>query len=379
MSGAKPDDLLVAEDVLPGHPDRLADAIAEALVDLAVGCEQEALVGVEVGVHRDSVFVTGRVAAGRPRTGVPLVHPITVDLEALVAGAIRDAGYTGRWAYSPKVLSDLVVDALLYHERLIRRYSDDQSVTVGHAAGSPATHHLPPEAFAARRFRRALTEARLGNEERLGPDGKVLVALARRRDRYRLECLCASLQHAPEVPTEELHRLVAPPLEAALAELDGALPGVAGSWDPDRLRLNGAGDFSRGGPHGDNGLSGKKLVVDHYGPAVPIGGGALCGKDPHKVDRLGALRARQVAVRLVRDAGLPEATVTLVWQPGREAPDLVFARSGSVTLSLAEIRRRVPLPDLSIEGTFGDLELAGVSWRAALADGYFGSGRAWER
>jgi hypothetical protein len=77
-------------------------------------------------------------------------------------------------------------------------------------------------------------------------------------------------------------------------------------------------------PEGDNGLSGKKLVIDHYGPGVPIGGGALSGKDPHKVDKCGALRARQLAKKLVR-GGVDEASVTLGWSPGDDAPFLVEA------------------------------------------------------
>ena len=88
--------------------------------------------------------------------------------------------------------------------------------------------------------------------------------------------------------------------------------------------LNGAGEFAIGGPDGDNGLSGKKLVIDHYGPGVPIGGGALAGKDPHKVDKCGALRARQLAKRLVRK-GVDEARVILGWAPGGDAPFLIEA------------------------------------------------------
>ena len=87
-----------------------------------------------------------------------------------------------------------------------------------------------------------------------------------------------------------------PILKQILKELEaGGLEGAAATFTPDKLILNGAGEFAIGGPEGDNGLSGKKLVIDHYGPGVPIGGGALPGKDPHKVDKCGALRARQLA------------------------------------------------------------------------------------
>jgi len=279
---------------------------------------------------------------------------------------------------APRVVADLDLGSMSGDEGAIRRFSDDQSVTAGHACGGPGTGYLPPAAIAARAFREALSACRAASPDALGPDGKVMVGLARGRGRCRLDLLTVSLQHAPGLAAEEQHRLVLPAVEAAVARLDGALPGVAASWSPALLRLNGAGEFSRGGPHGDNGLSGKKLVVDHYGPGVPIGGGALCGKDPHKVDRVGALRARQLAVRLVRDAGLPGATVWLGWQPGREALDAVCARAGGRPLSRADIERLVAVPDLSIERSFRELELRAVRWADVQRAGYFGRSLACE-
>ena len=371
MSTRAQDEISLAEDVLAGHPDRLSDAVAEAVVDRAVGIDPEALVGVEVGVHRTVAFVTGRVAAGRG--GAP-----SFDVDELVHGAYVRAGYTDDWALEPRVFTDLDLGPLADDERGIRRFSDDQSITVGHACGGPATGFLPPAVFAARAFREALQDAREAHAKALGPDGKVMVALRRRGRRFRLERLCVSIQHAPGLPSEAQHRLVVPALEQAVARLDPALPGLGAGWSPEVVRLNGAGEFSCGGPHGDNGLSGKKLVVDHYGPGVPIGGGALCGKDPHKVDRVGALRARQIAVRLVRDAGRAEATVWLGWQPGREEPDVVFARAGGEALERAQIERLVPVPDLSIAASVRDLELGRVRWAEAQRSGYFGRNRAWE-
>jgi S-adenosylmethionine synthetase len=181
----------------------------------------------------------------------------------------------------------------------------------------------------------------------------------------------------PGIGYEELHELVLPAIEQEIESLSDALPGIEESWCLERLRLNGAGDFSCGGPFGDNGLSGKKLVVDHYGPSVPIGGGALCGKDPHKVDRVGALRARQLAVRLVRDAGASAATVRLGWLPGLEAPSFVDALVDGEAWDEARIAKAIAIPDLSIAATFRDLELAGVKWREVLRRGYFGSDSEW--
>ena len=80
-----------------------------------------------------------------------------------------------------------------------------------------------------------------------------------------------------------------------------------------------------GGPEGDNGLAGKKLCIDFYGPSIPIGGGAIYGKDPHKIDVCGALRAREVALKLVKEQGFYSVFVTLAWSPGEESPYIIEA------------------------------------------------------
>lgn len=95
--------------------------------------------------------------------------------------------------------------------------------------------------------------------------------------------------------------------------------------DREHFYLNGAGDFIQGGPEGDNGLSGKKLCIDFYGPSIPIGGGAIYGKDPHKVDVCGALKARELAVKLVKEHGYHSVFTTLAWSPGEKEPHIIEA------------------------------------------------------
>lgn len=380
----------IAEDVLPGHPDRLADAVAEAAVDHAVAIDPDALVGVEVAVHRNVAFVTGRIAAGREPDAERLFS------SSLVHQAYWDAGYRERWGLLPghyagrddssidapaglalTVHTDLDLGPLSADERAIRCFSDDQNHVVGHAEGSAATGYLPAAPFVARRMREAVGRLREKHAGVLGPDGKVWIRLIDDGPRIAWDRCNVSVQHVPGIGFEELHELVSPAVELEIESLSNALPGIADSWSSEQLRLNGAGDFSCGGPFGDNGLSGKKLVVDHYGPGVPIGGGALCGKDPHKVDRIGALRARQLAVRLVRDAGASRATVRLGWLPGLEAPSFVDALVDGEAWDEARIAKSIAIPDLSIAATFRDLELDGVKWREVLGRGYFGSGSAW--
>jgi S-adenosylmethionine synthetase len=379
-----------AEDVLAGHPDRVCDAIAEHLVTTAVRFEDHALVGVEVALHRGTVFVSGRMAAsilgGTTRYPRESLTDAIVDVEDAVARAFTQAGYTGRWDHPVRTVTDLDVGRLGWPERDIRRYSDDQTVTVGHA-DPDGPDLLPLEAWAARRLRTALAAARTEHPEELGPDGKVLVELegvpvgagvgGAGARRPRVVGVNVAIQHTDAVGFAELHRWLVPHLEDALDDL-AAWADPAGVLDGERLRVNGIGDFTCGGPMGDNGLSGKKLVVDHYGPRVPIGGGAICGKDPHKPDRAGALRARQVAVRLARATGRA-ATVTLGFLPGLEAPDRLWAQLSDGTVLDAEaIANRILVPDLRLAATARDLELAAVDWAPVMRGGYFGTGQAWE-
>ena len=200
-------------------------------------------------------------------------------------------------------------------------------------------------------------------------------------DQIEWRRLVLSIQHLPKLPYERQHRILLPILEQIMVELEkGGLQGVASSFVPDKLILNGAGEFAIGGPEGDNGLSGKKLVIDHYGPSVPIGGGALAGKDPHKVDKCGALRARQLGKKLVR-GGVDEARVTLGWSPGDDAPFLVEASTNQGNVNLQVPRDELPPAEwFSIKAIVRDLELDERDWDADLLAGYFCQSLApWER
>jgi S-adenosylmethionine synthetase len=366
-----------AEYVSPGHPDRLADAIAEGLVTEALKQRPDALVGVEVAVHRDLVFIDGRIAAG--------ANP--VDTYSLVRDVYAAAGYGGAWIPDPaklRIVEDLCEEALPELEADIRPFSDDQNLVIGYACRSEVTNHLPTAHWVAGELGRRLFETVRKQPEwasLFGPDFKILASLHERPDGVTWDRLVLSILHRPGLGHEAQHRRLLPELLQILGELEaGGLSGVASNFDPRKLVLNGAGEFAIGGPEGDNGLSGKKLVIDHYGPLIPIGGGAITGKDPHKIDKCGALRARQLAKRLVKD-GAEEARVTLGWAPGGDAPFLVEAvtTAGGVTLRLP--REELPEAEwFSISRIVRDLELTERDWRAALLDGFFAQRtHPWER
>lgn len=307
--------LRFAEAVCAGHPDRLADAIADRLVALAVSKDPDSLVGVEVAVHREVVFVDGRIACG---PGTPLLGE--ADVEDAVREAYRAAGYGG-FAPEParvEIRLDLCLDSLGPEERAFRGVSDDQVIGVGYACRGERAGLVPLEQALARDFVKALEELRRRDPAgAMGPDGKALVAVRGRR----LAAVSLSVHHAEDAEWTSLVERVRGACLAVAEEYVAAgeleRPDETASW-----LFNGAGAFAVGGPLGDNGLSGKKLVAEAWGTAVPIGGGTVHGKDPHKPDVRAQRIARERAVDHVR-AGAEEATVWVVFRPGDEVPAFV--------------------------------------------------------
>ena len=331
-----------AEFVFPGHPDKLGDAVADALVAEAGRRERRALCGVEVAVHRHSVFVTGRIACQDAET---------IDVEAIVREVYRSAGYDAAWEPAPadlRIETDLCLGPLEAGEAEFRRISDDQSIVIGYAAAIPGTNYLPPEQWLAQRIGRRLRQLRTEQPSlRLGPDGKVFITLTAENGNLRLSGLSTSLQQRVDGPEIELQRAVWALLKEELRAAAERIPGFVAD-PPANITVNGAGNFSVGGPEGDNGLSGKKLVVDYYGPRVPIGGGAISGKDFFKPDRAGAILARRLAKAVVLTGVATECTATLGFAPGAEQATVLELATPTGTL---DPRGWETLFDLSLIGT----------------------------
>jgi S-adenosylmethionine synthetase len=309
----------VAEFVLPGHPDKLCDAVADSLVACFHLGDEAAQCGVEVACVFDRVFVTGRIATSAKNAGLRFGW-VRNDL---VRDAYESAGYgvdaAGHaWGPLPKELKiewAMCFGAFAENERELRHLSDDQTICAGYALRSPETDYLPPAHWLARRIGRELARLRVEKGAgQIGPDGKVIVHGTRtgRGGAFRPELVSVSLNHHELSDWLLLRRVVEEAVETACAGM--ALP---------EIEMNGAGMFVAGGPNGDNGLSGKKLVVDAYGPNVPIGGGAWSGKDFFKVDRLGGMAARRLALESLLASDADEALVTLTYLPGGDRPSRV--------------------------------------------------------
>ena len=362
-----------AEGILPAHPDKLCDAVADAIADRIRRVDPLGKVGLEAACVFNHLVLTGRIAV---REEGMLDGVRGEALADLVREVYASAGYGGDatghdWAPAPGgiLITDLrrmgVFDP---EEREVRAFSDDQAICVGYANADPATDHLPPAAWLSRRIAESLFRLRLAQGAgQVGPDGKVLVRVVRDGLAWRPLQVSISLNHHEDSDWMFLNRLAAEAVETACAGL--VLP---------TLELNGAGAFTCSGPMGDNGLSGKKLVVDAYGPTVPIGGGAWSGKDFNKVDRLGGLLARRLALAAVAESGAGEALVTLAYTPGCTRPAEVDLRLDGRTRTLASLPRTASLPmgNAACAAEFG----AALPSLAELARwGHFRPGLPWER
>jgi S-adenosylmethionine synthetase len=346
--------LFPAESVFPGHPDKICDAIADSLVAEAARRQSRALCGLEVAVHRGSVFVTGRIACHEAED---------IPVDSIVRECFRAAGYSRDWGPAPEDLrieTELCLGPLCDSEAGFRRFSDDQSIVTGYAIDLPATNYLPPEHWLVCRLSRRLRTLR--DEQpglRLGPDGKVMLVWDAARN--TVAHLSVSLQQAIGADEIALHRAVRQAIEGELRECANQFPGL-NPQPPETIHVNGAGNFEVGGTEGDNGLSGKKLVVDAYGPRVPIGGGALSGKDFYKADRAGAILARRLARTVVQSGAARECVVTLAIVPGDTEFRLISLKTPGAEL---DPERWAGLFDLSLESA-GD-RYAGTPDLAAIA------------
>jgi S-adenosylmethionine synthetase len=264
-----------AESVSPKHPDKLCDQISDAILDAYLQGDPDSRVAVEsVGGH-GKVFVVGEVTSK--------VHP---DVEPIVKRIAGDVEVEVRLVkQSPEIAQGVDTGG-----------AGDQGIMVGYATNE-TPELLPLETVLSRRLNQFLYD-------KWPYDGKTQITL---RD-GRVESAVASFQNAPQA---ELRTAVEQWLQND--ELAKPVDGV-------KLHINPAGDWEQGGFDADTGLTGRKLVVDNYGPQVPIGGGCFSGKDPSKVDRSAAYMARRIAVDYLKQHSAKEVFCYLAYAIGEAQP-----------------------------------------------------------
>ena len=302
----------VSEMVLPGHPDKFCDQVADAVIAECVRIDPDAYGQVEVSVWSDRVWLSGGICTRRP---------LEKEIRDIVVETGRAIGYgPGNHIDAARYRVTSTVCRRIGDPTQWSRYVNDQAVIIGWAGYDARTGFLPPEHYAAHVFRDALVEScRKGPLKGEGPDGKLVVRVREEGDRWRLEHILVTIQHRASAELMDVCGAVAPTLGAAYVDMQARDGRWRAPWSEVVLLVNPNGPLIRAGSDGDNGQTGRKLVVDYYGPRVPVGGGALSGKHLGHIDRVGAYAARDAAVRAVI-SGASECLVRLVYAPNVPEP-----------------------------------------------------------
>ncbi len=362
--------LFTSESVTEGHPDKIADQISDAVLDSVLKEDETGRVACETLVTTGLVVIAGEITTK--------AH---VDFSRVARETIREIGYT-RAKYGFDCDTCSVLNAVGTQSPDIAMGVDtggagDQGLMFGFACNeTPELMPLPIQL--AHQLSRRLSEARKSGElPYLRPDGKSQVTVEYRDGRpFRVETVVISSQHDAQVSTEQLR-------EEVLEKVIRQTVSTELMDEQTKYHINPTGRFVTGGPQGDAGLTGRKIIVDTYGGYAPHGGGAFSGKDPTKVDRSAAYMARYAAKNIVA-AGLAEkCLVQLAYAIGVADPVSVLVDTGG-TGRLAEaklaalVREHFQLTPL---GIIKELRLRRPIYKETAAYGHFGrdgEGFTWE-
>ncbi|MFT4325560.1 methionine adenosyltransferase [Candidatus Liberibacter solanacearum] len=382
--------LFTSESVSEGHPDKICDRISDEIVDLvyreAIASKMDAnsvRVACEVLVTKNKVIVAGevRLPISLLKTD-PITSQYVVDkekFEKFVRSVIRSIGYEQEGFHWETV----DIEILLHSQSIdiargVDNASDDcnnpgagdQGIMFGYACRETADF-MPAPIYYAHRILRFLADARKsgkGDVSKLGPDAKSQITIRYVDNKvFEVKSIVLSTQHFdPTWDREKVHSVVEPYIRMALE-------GIKISSDC-RWYINPAGKFVIGGPFGDAGLTGRKIVVDTYGGAAPHGGGAFSGKDVTKVDRAATYAARYLAKNIVAADLADRCTIQLSYAIGVSRPLSIFVdlhNSGKVSETcIASAINKVM--DLSVSGIRNHLNLSRPIYAKTSAYGHFG-------
>ena len=363
--------LFTSESVTEGHPDKIADQISDAVLDALLAQDPLSRVACETMVTTGLAFIAGEITTNA-----------YADLPSIVRATIEDVGYTrAKFGFDHKTCA--VINSIDKQSPDIAMGVDsggagDQGLMFGFAC-TETEELMPLPIQMAHRLTRRLSQARRKGEiDYLRPDGKSQVTVEYDGGKVkRIDAVVVSTQHDDRVKTEALReevlaKIIRPSLPTDLID------------DKTKFHINPTGRFVVGGPQGDCGLTGRKIIVDTYGGAAPHGGGAFSGKDPTKVDRSACYMARYIAKNIVA-AGLAErCLVQVAYAIGVADPVSVMCDTqgtGKVDeLKLVDAVRQIF--KLTPIGLIEQLNLRRPIYRQTAAFGHFGRNEpdfTWER
>ena len=374
-----------SESVTEGHPDKICDQISDAVLDAILEKDPMGRVACETTVSTGLVHIMGEISTS-----------CYVDIPKITREVIREIGYDrAKYGFDCDTCGIITnideqsgdialgVDKALENktgeEAQLQNGAGDQGMMFGYACDE--TPELMPLAISlSHKLAKRLAAVRKSGElSYLRPDGKTQVTVEYDENRrpVRVDTVVISTQHAPEAELEQIRRdmierVIKPTVPAALLD------------DNTKYLINPTGRFVIGGPQGDSGLTGRKIIVDTYGGSAPHGGGAFSGKDPTKVDRSAAYAARYVAKNVVAAGLASRCQVELAYAIGVAAPVSVLVETfGTGKVADSELEKSVrKVFDLRPSAIIRDLDLRRPIYRQLAAYGHMGRedlGVSWEK
>ncbi|MCE8556754.1 methionine adenosyltransferase [Ruegeria pomeroyi] len=376
--------IFTSESVSEGHPDKVCDRISDAVLDAFLTEEPEARVACETFATTNRVVIGGEVGLSDQAK----LREYMGRIDRIARDCIKDIGYE-----QDKFHHETVEITNLLHEQSAHiaqgvdaaegkdEGAGDQGIMFGYATTETPALMPAPIQYSHAILRRLAEVRKNGTEPALGPDAKSQLSVIYRDGQpVGVSSLVLSTQHLdPDLTSADIRAIVEPYIREVLPE--GWLSAET-VW-----HVNPTGKFVIGGPDGDAGLTGRKIIVDTYGGAAPHGGGAFSGKDPTKVDRSAAYAARYLAKNVVAAGMAEKCTIQLSYAIGVSAPLSIYADThGTGTVADAEIEAAIPkVMNLTPRGIRTHLGLNRPIYERTAAYGHFGrepeadGGFSWER
>jgi len=364
--------LFTSESVTEGHPDKIADQISDGILDAIIGQDKTCRVACETILTTGIAFVAGEIST-----------TAYVEIPDIIRDVIKEVGYTdASWGFDFHTCS--VITSIHQQSGDIAMGVDtggagDQGLMFGYASNE-TTELMPMPIVLAHRLTRRLAEVRKKNIlPWVRPDGKSQVTVEYRNGKpVRVDTIVVSTQHSPDISSKKIESEI---IEKVIKPV---MP--KGIFDPVSVKyyINPTGRFVTGGPMGDTGLTGRKIIVDTYGGVGSHGGGAFSGKDPSKVDRSASYMARYIAKNIVAAGLADKCEVQLAYAIGVADPvsiliDTKNTEKASVDLLDKLVRKHFPMTP---RGIIDHLKLRRPIYKQTAAYGHFGRnepGFTWEK